>query len=366
MGFDKKRILLVGKLPPPYMGPAIATDILLNSSLKEDFELLHFNNTINTTIETQGKWGLKKIFRIIRLNFRFYLMLKQKHPDLILYPISQSSMGFLKDAPFLWLSWKSRAFLVVQLRGSNLQNWLQGAGRLINFLFAEVMKHAAGAIVLGEKLRYLFEPYLPLDRIYSIPNGGNYTFPNLPKEEGVINILYFANLYESKGVGDVVDACAFINEDITCKLRLVGGWRGMDGFRKKLEEKVKSATVKIEIHPPVSGEPKWTFFAQADIFVFPPREPEGHPWVIVEALAAGLPIITTDQGAITESVMDGWNGFVVPSRSPRSIAEKINQLSYDIELQKKMGSRSRVKYETFFTEEKMAQKYKSVFNQIIS
>ncbi|MBK6990167.1 MAG: hypothetical protein IPH33_19060 [Bacteroidetes bacterium] len=46
----KKRIMILGKIPPPYMGPSIATQIILNSSLKDRFELLHIDTRVNTSL----------------------------------------------------------------------------------------------------------------------------------------------------------------------------------------------------------------------------------------------------------------------------------------------------------------------------
>jgi hypothetical protein len=57
---QRPKILILGKLPPPYMGPAVATWILLNSSLKDHFEVLHLDTRINSSLETMGKWGGEK------------------------------------------------------------------------------------------------------------------------------------------------------------------------------------------------------------------------------------------------------------------------------------------------------------------
>ena len=66
-------------------------------------------------------------------------------------------------------------------------------------------------------------------------------------------------------------------------------------------------------------------FLQCQMFLFFPSyyRNEGHPWVIVEALASKLPIISTNHAAISESVIDSFNGFLVKKNDPSSIAEKI-------------------------------------------
>ena len=78
---------------------------------------------------------------------------------------------------------------------------------------------------------------------------------------------------------------------------------------------------------------------------------EGHPWVIVEAMASGLPIITTDQGCIKESVIHGENGFIIPKRDSDSIAEKIIYLIENTESRERMGQKSCQLYEANLTEE---------------
>ena len=60
----KKTVLIVGKLPPPYIGPAVATNIILNSTLKEEFDLLHLNTKVNQSIDDFGKGGLGKHFNL--------------------------------------------------------------------------------------------------------------------------------------------------------------------------------------------------------------------------------------------------------------------------------------------------------------
>ena len=106
-------------------------------------------------------------------------------------------------------------------------------------------------------------------------------------------------------------------------------------------------------------------FADADVFVFCPKMPEGHPWVIVEAMANGLPVIATDKGAIIESVIDGQNGFIVPSEEPVVIAEKLEELLHNSTLRGQFSEQSKNLYQANFTEEKMVKNLKSVFESVL-
>ena len=82
-------------------------------------------------------------------------------------------------------------------------------------------------------------------------------------------------------------------------------------------------------------------------------------------MAAGLPIISTDQGAITESVLNMENGFIIESNNPEQIAEKIEYLVNHPDVRQKMGKESRRLYEENFTEEIMVKRLASVFNTVI-
>ncbi|MCB9192437.1 MAG: glycosyltransferase [Flavobacteriales bacterium] len=363
MAEKKYKVVINGKLPPPYMGPAIATQVLLDSDLKNRFILIHFDNTINKTIDTQGKAGIGKVFKTIGLYFSFISLLRSEKPDLVLIPISQTTIGFIKDAPYILLAkWFSKRVLI-QLRGSNLKTWLKGASGLTRFIFRSTISGTKGVLVLGEKLKYLFEDFYPSDRIFVAPNGGDYSFPERTVSGTELNVLYFANIYKSKGARVALDAAlGFDSENV--KFTFTGGWRDDQNFKTKFLQDVENAK-NIQVNKPTSGEKKFQMFANADIFIFPPIMPEGHPWVLVEAMAAGLPIIATDQGAITESVIDGENGFIVPPGNSKAIEEKLGLLTNNSELRQRMAKASRRLYEEKFTGEQLANNYTRIFNSVI-
>ena len=105
--------------------------------------------------------------------------------------------------------------------------------------------------------------------------------------------------------------------------------------------------------------------ANASIFVFCPRMPEGHPWVIVEALANALPVLATDQGAIVESVLHENNGYIVPANDPEAISIHLEKLIGDANLRGQFSTASLVHYRNNFTEEKMVEQLSKVFKTLI-
>ncbi len=363
------KVLLLGKLPPPYMGPAIATKILLDSGLKGHFTLLHLNTNVHTSLDTLGTMSLKKVPMNLAVYASLFTILWREKPDLVLIPISQTTIGFVKDAGFILLSALMGRKTLIQLRGSNFKNWLAKASWVTNCLVSWTLKEADGVIVLGEKLRYLFEDYFPREKIYVSPNGADYPLlENTHRSaQGLVKVLYLANLLPSKGIEDLIRGVGHLKEQGKDGFRLdvVGKWVDA-GTRQMCESLVKDADLPVVFHGPATGADKFKYLSEADIFTFVPRDPEGHPWVIVEACAACLPIISTDQGAITESVHDGVNGFIVAPRNPQDVAEKLQLLLQDEEMRMRFGKASRAMYLKQFTEEKMVDRYQSILDDCLS
>ncbi|MDX1419911.1 MAG: glycosyltransferase [Rubricoccaceae bacterium] len=365
-GGAKATVLILGKLPPPTLGPAVATQILLSSSLAERYRLLHVDTNVHASLDTLGALSLGKVLRNGGIYARFARLLLAEKPDLVLVPISQSTVGFVKDSVFILLSRMLGRRTLVQLRGSNIQNWLASASAPARAYVEGVIRRAQGAIVLGDNLRPLFAPYFPDERIHVVPNGADYAIPSVSRTTGPVRVLYLANLQPSKGIEDVIEAVALLKARGAdgFHLDVVGTWRD-DATEASCLARVAEHDLPVTFHGPAYDDDKLAFMARADVFVFTPREPEGHPWVIVEALAAGLPVVSTDQGAIVESVLDGVNGAIVATGAPAEIADRLQRLIEDPALRARQAEASRRHYEAHFTEERMVAQLSRAFDRTL-
>jgi glycosyltransferase involved in cell wall biosynthesis len=359
-------VIILGKLPPPHFGPAIATDIILHSRLRDKFNLIHIDTRLNSAIQTMGEVGFKKIFLTIKIYFNFINALLKRRVKLVLIPIAQETSALIKDAGFILLARLFRKKVVLHLRGSSLLTWYINSNSFSRRFFSWIFSMSNGAIVLGEKLKYIFEPFLIPSKIFVVPNGGDFLFPPKRRHDTSVNLLYVGNLLPGKGLEDVLKAMKFISgqEKNGIRLEVVGALAKLD-YEMVCKEIVKRNNLPVNFYDTKSGNEKLQFFADADIFIFTPRDPEGHPWVLVEAMAARLPIISTDQGAIIESVKDRINGFIVEPGRPEQIAEKIQFLIEHPEIRSEMARESRRLYEENFTEEKMIDKLTQAFNTIL-
>ncbi len=104
---------------------------------------------------------------------------------------------------------------------------------------------------------------------------------------------------------------------------------------------------------------------QADAFLLSSLS-EGISNAVLEAMACGLPVVTTDCGGMREAVTDGVEGFVVPRANPEAMAAALSQLALDREKRRKMGERGRVRVLEHFTLAQQVQDFIKMYQIAIS
>jgi len=113
----------------------------------------------------------------------------------------------------------------------------------------------------------------------------------------------------------------------------------------------------VEFIGPVAGAAKSRCFAAADIFVFPCHtQSEAFGMVLLEAMQAGLPVVTTRGGARPEIITDGVNGLLANEQDPVDLAAKLLQLAGDTALRDRMAQANRERFAREFTHEQYGRR----------
>ena len=206
---QKKKILLVSKLPPPWYGTTVWTNILINPSLGRYYDFTHFNCSINKDLSTLGRFSISKVFLHFKIYMKLGNVLKLQEPDLVYIPVSQSTLGFVKDSFFILQCRIHKRKILLTLHGSNFRNWISGSFWLTQNYVRRCLKFAYGIVVLGDNIKSVFADYFPPSRIFSVPNGANFMFPQ-KKFSSVVRILYLGNLQPSKGIEDILSSLKLI------------------------------------------------------------------------------------------------------------------------------------------------------------
>ena len=183
------------------------------------------------------------------------------------------------------------------------------------------------------------------------------------EQEALLGVM-IANLIPYKGHKDLLEGLALIAD------RLPSGWRilcaGRDeGLQSKLEELVKRRGFNANIQFLGERSDVPTLLAAADFGVLSSWE-EGFSNVILESMAAGLPMVATNVGGNPEAVRDGETGLVVPPRDPAALGEAILSLAQDPALRHRLGAAALLRARKDFSIESCIDSHERLYEQLLT
>jgi len=361
-----RTVLIVGPTPPPDYGVAIATRTILESSLRSQFRLVHLDTSDRRAGTNFGKLDLTNLWLAVKHILQLLWELIATRPSIVYIPISQGALGYLRDAVFILLAAVFGRRIVLHLRGAMFRSFYLASSSPLRWLIRITLARADRMIVLGECLRDLFDGLLDSARIRVVPNGVDPSSfaPRPPTSPRAVPVVCFlGNLYRSKGYMDLLHALARIPPETPFECRLAGEWRAQQEEAEAKDFLARSGIAdRVHFVGIVRGPAKRSFLEDADIFAFPTYyPPEGHPWVILEAMAAGLPVISTRHACIPETVTDGETGYLVDKRDVDALASRLLSLLRNPELRLRMGAAGRRRLESHFSEQLFISRLAAVF-----
>jgi glycosyltransferase involved in cell wall biosynthesis len=284
-------------------------------------------------------------------------------------PIAQSFPALFRDVAFLAIARAARRPAIVHLHGGAFGGYHASLGFVRRTLLNRSVGRAAAGIVLTEGLRPALECVLPRQKVSVVPNG-----IDLPISDGAssmpdddVHVLFLSSLYRWKGAFVFIEAFARAQaERPQLRGTVAGDWPSKelraDGVRLIAELGLGE---KLSFVGVVEGESKAQAFRDADIFCFAALEPEGQPLVILEAMAAGLPVVSPAWPGIADTVVDGETGLLVGEASPDSLAEQIVHLVDRPEERARMGVAGRARYDGLYTQHAFGQRMIAVLRPFL-
>lgn len=267
---------------------------------------------------------------------RYYKkMIRLKKYDLI-----HAFFGF----PSGWLCYKSRNQIpyIISLRGSDvpgLNSRLAIDYKILGPLFKNIWKNSCATITCSNGLKERALQFLPNVKIDVIPNGidTNIFSPNDSKYSDTLNLITVGRLSETKRVDVLVNAVEIIkSKGISVRMVIVG-----DGATREHLDKL-IALKKLDEHIKITGfiesEKMPEYYKNSTLYVSATMQ-EGMSNAMLEAMASGLPIITTKCEGLDE-LIEG-NGIIIDNAKPSTIADTILQLFEDKDRLSIMSEKSR-------------------------
>lgn len=200
------------------------------------------------------------------------------------------------------------------------------AGKASKILYKHMYKKIDGLIAISysvkKSIEEMFGTSEKVDVIYNGIEVGKFSCTDKEnKENKKITIMYVGRLSAYKNVELLIKAIHYIQID--CKVIIVGDGAERCNLKELVEE--LKLTDKIEFVGVQTDVPNW--LAKADVFVHPALCEEGFGISLVESMAASVPCIAFNKGAIGEIISDNENGFIVDGESYYDLANKIKEVS---------------------------------------
>jgi len=185
--------------------------------------------------------------------------------------------------------------------------------------------------------------------------------------ENEVMVLLLGTICDRKGQKDLVQAMTLLEDNVIEKVRLfvVGDRPSLysSEMRKMVSALPKHRAAKISIIPETRDTA--AYYSAADIFVCSSRI-ESYPRVILEAMAYGLPIISTPVFGILEQIRDGINGDFYKPGDATELASKLSELVLDREKREKYQINARPVLSSLTSFDEMINSYAEVFRESVS
>jgi len=222
--------------------------------------------------------------------------------------------------------------------------------RLLGRLSSEGDFQKVHVLHCGVDLRR-FEPRLP---------GAAPAEPGRPP-----TFIAVGRLVEKKGYTHLVEAARLLKDrGVPFDVRIIGGGPDHAMLSRRIAELGVGDRVKLDGSMP--QEKLLPILRQADAFVLPcvlarDGDQDGIPVSLMEAMAYGIPCVSTTVSGVPELITDGKEGLLVPQQDPRALADALERLARDPELRARFGAASRRKVEAEFTLQGLARALDRLF-----
>jgi len=348
-GHPRPRLLIIGPLPPPLGGVQLVIDMQCHSPIAQEFEL-----HVLDTSKRQLRWAVenptwKTPLYMMRDFSRLLWTLIRVRPDVALVHAAPS-LSFLRDWMFMVAARLAGAKVICHYHGTMHTRFPSGETRSGRLIGRFLMSAAHRVIVLGPTYQREMSKAWRRDDVAWSPNMADIAlFRNMPADTPAPwlarddkAVLFVGRLSAPKGIYDLFDAIPrVLDVHPEAKFVLVGVAES-DALEPviRAEAERRGIAARIAFLGSLEGRDKAAAFVTSQMIVVPSWT-EAFPLVIPEAMASGLPVIATSVGAIPDFVRDGEDGFLVPPKDPRTLAQSVCRLLDDEGLRQRISQRVR-------------------------
>ncbi len=345
----RNRVLVVGPLPPPRGGVSVWVESLLQSRLASEYDIRVLDISRRRPFERTNVLDAASVLACLRQCLKLCWLILRLRPALVHVMVTSSRWGLLRDGALALLAWAMGRRLILHMHGSSFDREYDRASPLRRAFMRFLFERPILMLVLGEAWRSFFSAFLPPERIRIVQTTLTVDFMRrldglqpTPSPNGAPVLLFVGCLGRRKGAFDLIEAMKRVHaRHPDAGLRLAGPPEFPHEL-PALRSAIASAGLEkvVEIVGECGPPDLMRELGRAHAYVLPSYR-EGLPMSLLEAMAAGLPPVTTPVGAVAEVVKDGVNGSLVQPGDVTALAESLSALLGDPLLRKRLGAAAR-------------------------
>ncbi len=280
------------------------------------------------------------LWRLTTSPFALALVLARRRPAVVHLNTSMTPKGFWRELVYVAVGRLFGRRIVYQVHGGSLPEltrspWTRSVVRVVLGWPDVVVLLASAEVPEYQRLG-------TVRRIAVIPNAVDTAAlrGHAEREHSgtVRRLAYLGRLTGDKGELESVEAVGMLRADPRFRdveLRIAG----TGPARPALEGRIRQLQLEgsVRLIGAVHGHEKARFLRESDLLLFPTYHPEGLPYVILESLAAGTPVVTTRTAGIPDVVVDRVHGWFVEPRDPPQVAAAVRELAASPERLRQMS-----------------------------
>jgi glycosyltransferase involved in cell wall biosynthesis len=312
-----RQVIMLGPDPGARGGMATVIGTLLAHGYEEDGHCRFLPTYVDGGPLRKARCAAAALLRFGALLARGRVALLHVH--------AASGTSFWRKAIFMLLARAARVPVLFHLHGGEFRDFIDGRlhGRRKR-LALWLLRGSRAAFALTEESAAWLRTRCQLAEVELMPNPLAPVRP-LPRQPGR-DILYIGRLEEKKGVFDLLEAFAQVRPALPGTRLVLAGDGEADAVRTRAQAMGVSDALVLEGW--VDAARRAQLLSQAGVFVLPSHH-EQMPMVILEAMAAGTPVVATNVGAVAQMLVQGKAGSVVPVRKISVLAAQILSILTD-------------------------------------
>jgi glycosyltransferase involved in cell wall biosynthesis len=282
-------------------------------------------------------------------------------PRALLHVHCASRASFWRKSFFMGLAMLARWPVILHLHGGGFATFYEEeCGPVRRAIVRFFLDRATAIVVVSDRWAAWMKRVTTNPRVVSIANSVRLPVPGPARREPAL-VVFAGRCSESKGIFDLLQAALALRREIP-KLRVECAG---DGDLDEVERAIASLGLadRVRVHGWIGPPRRDELLARAGIFVLPSHA-EGLPMGVLEAMAAGCPVIASAVGGIPDVIEDGVNGLLIPAGDTQALAAAMRRLIDHPAFARKLGAAARATIAARFTTDRTLERLEQVYKSL--